>query len=106
MASLLVLTQSFQAAEPVRICCVHHNLHLLQNLADLCRAHGCPQKLFQGGKVDISLIFFRLLSMQCKWTYTKKVQCHGNSCIHGFPCKKLYTEQMFVLVNMDVLRLS
>jgi len=25
------------------------------------------------------------------------VQCYGNSCIHCFPCKKLYTEQMFVL---------
>jgi len=55
----------------------------------------------RGGKVDILLIFFRLLSMQCKWTYTKNVQCYGNSCIDGFPCKKLA-----ILVSMDVLRLS
>jgi len=34
--------------------------------------HGRPQKFFQGGKVDILLIFFSLLAMQRKWTYTKK----------------------------------
>ena len=55
-----------------------------------------------GGKVDILLTFFRLQAMQCKWTYTKNVQCYGNSCIHGFPCNKLYTEKMFVLVSMDI----
>jgi len=61
---------------------------------------GVRRNFSGGGKVDI------FLSMQCKWTYTKNVQCYGNSCIHGFPCKKLYAEQMFVLVSMDVLRLS
>ena len=34
--------------------------------------HGRPQKFFQeGGNVDILLILFRFLAMQCKWTYTK-----------------------------------
>jgi len=32
-----------------------------------------------GGKVDILLILFTLLAMQRKWTYTKNVQCYGNS---------------------------
>jgi len=32
----------------------------------------------------------------------KNVQRYGSGCIHGFPCKKLYTEQMFVLVSMDI----
>jgi len=26
-----------------------------------------------GGNVDILLIFFRLLTMQCKWTFTKHI---------------------------------
>jgi len=34
--------------------------------------HACPQKFFQvGGNVNILLIFFRLLTLQCKWTFTK-----------------------------------
>jgi len=33
--------------------------------------HGRPQNFFQGGEVDILLLFFRLLAMQRKWTYTK-----------------------------------
>jgi len=35
--------------------------------------HGRPQRFFQlEGNVDILLIFFRLLAMQRKWTYTKR----------------------------------
>jgi len=35
--------------------------------------HGRPQKFFQGGgKVDILLILFRLLTMQRTWTFTKR----------------------------------
>jgi len=37
-----------------------------------CGVYGRPQKLFQGGNVDILLILFRLLAMQCKWTFTKR----------------------------------
>jgi len=31
-----------------------------------------PAVFFQGGNVDIFLILFRLLTMQCKWTFTKR----------------------------------
>jgi len=34
--------------------------------------HERPQKFFQGEYVDILLIVFRLLTMQCKWTFTKR----------------------------------
>ena len=37
-----------------------------------CSNHERPQKFFQGGKVDLLLIFFRLLAMQRKWTYKKR----------------------------------
>jgi len=50
---------------------------------------GIRRNYSRGGKVDILLIFFWLLTMQRKLTYTKKenVQCYGNSCIQYFPCK-------------------
>jgi len=51
--------------------------------------HGRPQIFFRGAKVDILLIFFSLLAMQRKWTYTKNVQCYGNNYNHCFPYKKL-----------------
>ena len=35
--------------------------------------HGRPQKVIQGGgNVDILLIIFKLLTIQCKWTFTKR----------------------------------
>jgi len=34
--------------------------------------HGRPQKLFPGRNVEILLILFRLLTMQCKWTFTER----------------------------------
>jgi len=35
--------------------------------------HGLPQKFFQGGgDVQILLILFRLLTMRCKRTFTKR----------------------------------
>ena len=40
----------------------------------LCKngSHGRPQKFFQGGgNVDVLLILFRLLTMQCNWTFIK-----------------------------------
>jgi len=41
--------------------------------SNLQSVHGRPQKYFQVGEsnIDIFLIRFRLLAMQCKWTYTK-----------------------------------
>jgi len=36
-------------------------------------AHGFPQNFFQvGGNVDTLFIIFRLLTFQCKWTFTKR----------------------------------
>ena len=35
-------------------------------------SHGRLQKFFQGGNVNILLIIFRLLTLQCKWTFTKR----------------------------------
>jgi len=36
-------------------------------------AHGRPQKFFPGeGNVNILLILVRLLTMQCKWTFTAR----------------------------------
>ena len=34
--------------------------------------HGRPQKFFQGGSVNILLILVKLLTMQCKCTFTKR----------------------------------
>jgi len=71
-------------------------------------AHGRPQKFFQGGNVDILLIFFRLLAMQRKWTYTKKKMFNVTATLaySVFIVRKLYNEQMFVSASMDFLRLS
>jgi len=64
-------------------------------------------EIFPGkGKVDILLIFFRLLAMQCRWAYTKKCLRLRQRLHTCFPCKKLHTEQMFVLVSKDILRLE
>jgi len=61
-----------------------------------------------GGKVDILLIFFRLLVMQRKWAYTRKKMFNVTATVtcSVFLVRKLYSEQMFVLVSMDFLRLS
>ena len=55
-----------------------------------------------GSKVDILLIFFRLLAMKRKWTYTKKKMSSVTETVayRVFLARKRYTEQMFVLVSM------
>jgi len=45
---------------------------ILLNMTITTCLHGHPQKLFQGGEVDILHIFSRLLPMQCKLTLTKR----------------------------------
>jgi len=53
------------------------------------QAHTDVRRNSRGGKVDILLIFLRLLAMQGKLTHTKiNVQCYDNSCKQCFPCKK------------------
>jgi len=70
--------------------------------------HGRPQKFSRGGKVDILFIFFWLLAMQRKLTYTKKKMSNVTATVAYsiFLVRKLCTEQMFVLVSMAILRLS
>jgi len=60
-----------------------------------------------GGKVDILLTLFRLLTMQRKLTYAKKKMSNVTAAVaySAFLVRKLYTKQMFVLVSMDILRL-
>ena len=62
----------------------------------------------RGGNVEILLDFLRLLAMQRKWTYTKRKMFNVTATVaySVFFVRKLYTEQMFVLVSMDILRLS
>jgi len=61
-----------------------------------------------GCKVDILLIFFRLLALQRKWAYTKKKMFNVTATVaySVFLVRKLYIEQMFILVIMDFFRLS
>jgi len=35
--------------------------------------HGRPQKFFQRDRFEIVLILLRLLTIQCKWTCTKRI---------------------------------
>jgi len=65
-------------------------------------------EIYPGGKVDILLIFFWLLTMQRKLTYTKKKMSNVTTTVaySALLVRKLYTEQMFVLVSMGILRLS
>jgi len=67
-----------------------------------------------GVKVDILLIFFWLLAMQRKLTYTKNSyvvtakmsNVTATVAYSAFLVRKRYIEQMFVLVSMDILRMS
>jgi len=66
-------------------------------------------EIFPGvGKVDILLIIFWLFTMQRKVTYTKKKRSHISNvtatvAYSAFLVRKLCTEQIFVLVSMDIL---
>jgi len=35
-------------------------------------SHGRPQTIFEGGNINILLIFFKLLTMEGEWTFTKR----------------------------------
>jgi len=66
-------------------------------------------EIFSGrGKVDILLIFFWLLAMQSKLTYAKMKMSNVTATVaySVFLVGELYTEQIFVLVIMDILWLS
>jgi len=38
--------------------------------------------------------------------HEQNAQCYDNTCMQCFPLRKFYTGQMFVLVIMNILRLS
>jgi len=46
--------------------------------------------------------------MKRRWTYTKKKMSNATETVacRVFLVRKRYTEQMFVLVSLDILRLS
>jgi len=69
---------------------------------------GVSRNLSKRGKVDILLMFFRLLAMQRKWTNTKTKMSNVTLTVaySVFLVRKVYTEHMFVLVSTDILRLS
>ena len=58
--------------------------------------HGYPQNFFhRGGNVNILLILFKLLTMQCKWMFTKRFTMGGGrfSKVGGTsPHQKNYTK--------------
>jgi len=69
---------------------------------------GVRRNFSRGGEVDILLIFFWLLAMQRKLTYTTKKMSNVTATVaySVFLVRELYTEQMLVSVSMDILRLS
>ena len=69
---------------------------------------GVHRNVSREGKFDILLIFFWLLAMQRKLTYTKKKMSNVTATVaySVFLVRKLYIEQMFVLVSMEILRLN
>jgi len=73
-----------------------------------CVGMGVRRNFSRGGKDDILLMLLWLLMMQRKLTYTKKKMSIVTATVaySAFLVRKLYIEQMFVLVSMDILRLS
>jgi len=66
---------------------------------------GVRRNFSREGKVDILLTFYWLLAMQRKLTYTKMKMSNVTATVaySVFLVGELYTEQMFVLVIMDIL---
>jgi len=73
----------------------------------VCHQPRASAEIFPGeGQSRHFAYLFQFVAMQRKWTYTKNVQCYGNSYIQCFPIRKLYMEKMFVLLRIDISRLS
>ena len=69
--------------------------------------HGRPQKFFQGGaKSTFSLSFTGCWRFDANWRIQKMSNVTTTIAYSAFLVRKLYTEQMFVLVSMDILWLS
>jgi len=72
-------------------------------------SHGRPQKFFQGGTKSIfCLSFSGCWRCNAKWTYTKKKMFNVTATVTYivFLVRKLCSEQLFVSLSMDFLRLS
>ena len=76
-------------------------------------SHGRPQKFFQGGgNIEILLIFYWLLTMQCKWTFTKRftlstpLVCTGWTSILNLLSEMFFTlrlsEMVFPFINCQI----
>ena len=51
----------------------NHRIHGRNIQIELSASHGRPQKFFQGGATSkFFFILYRLLTMQCTWTFTKR----------------------------------
>ena len=70
--------------------------------------HGRRQKFFQREEGEVDILFLVVGdATQIDVHKKENVQCYGKSCIQCFLLvRKLHIEQMFVLVSMDILRLS
>jgi len=68
---------------------------------------GVPRNFSREGKVAILLIFFRLLGMQRKWTYTKKKMSNVTATVaYSVFLYENFTHWANVLVSMDIWRVS
>jgi len=73
--------------------------------------HGRPQKFFLGGQSRHFAYVFVVVDDATQidvYTYTKEKMSNVTATVaySSFLVRKLYTEQMFVLVSMEIVRLS
>jgi len=68
--------------------------------------HGLPQKFFQWGKVDILLIFSGCWRSKCNANGRTQKMSNVMATVtyNVFPIRKFYTEKIFVLVRLDILK--
>jgi len=68
--------------------------------------HGRPQKFFQGGAKSNFAYLFQIVGDATDVHKNKMSNVTATLANSVFPVRKLYTEQIFVLVSVDILRLS
>jgi len=84
----------------------------VRGLQATARRHGRPHKFFQGGNVENLLMLFRLLTMQYKWTFTKRITlstplvCAGCTSILNLLSKMFSTlwlsEILFLFISCPI----
>jgi len=78
-------------------------------LGFLCRisSHGRPQKFFQGEESRHFAYLFQFVGDATQMDVHKKLSNFTATVTYSvFPIRKFYTEKIFVLVRMDILRVS